>query len=196
MNKFSVEELFDLYKDIYNEAREGGDDDEQAGKKAWHEICEYEPAIKSGGLHEKDSRRTNLLSHIGGFRYRMKIREGGITHHKQVPDSIDKCVTMDRFDDDDVYWTERMESAAIHIGRIIDPKFVVTFIGPKKASQFSAYVGRLRNEGYKFVRDEYGWLITDYPPEPEPEPAPKQSPKIDKTLVESITAEVIRQLQL
>lgn len=201
MSEFSWEELFELYKRVYQNARSQGMDDAQAGKKAWQEVCEYAPEIKAGENYEKNTKRTKLLSNIGGFRYSVQVKGRGAVREpkREMKRNIqsDDSDGLDRFDNDDIFWTERMEAAALHVGRIVDPKFVTTFIGPHKARQFSAYIAALRGAGYKFVRDEYGWLVTDYPPEPEPEPVKKPEPigptfTLNRELIKVLLNEAVR----
>ena len=199
MSDFTLEELFELYKRVFLETREEGFDDDQAGKVAWQEVCTYAPELNVPENYKKDSFRTKLLSYIGGFRYSINVQESSCNSKQNHKDHINKLDDLDRFDNENTFFKDRMESAALLTGRIVDPKYLITFIGPFKAKQVTSYISHLRNDGYEFGRDEYGYFVISYPPEPEPEPEPEPksiSPmfNVSRELIEGIVTEVVNRL--
>ena len=174
MCEFNVSELFELYKNVFEGARDGGCDYDRAKEKAWQEIVEVCPDIVGSGNYQAGDKRTTLGSMVGGYLYSVKIKEGLVDRSPKQP-APKYQLDQGEIDYLEMNWKERWlalaKSGFIPFGCYFEP-----IIGVHKASQVSAYVSIMKTDyGMEYYKNDYGYVVTmpPYEPQPEPEPEPE-----------------------
>lgn len=194
MCDFSASELFELYKNIFESARDGGFDYDQAKEKAWQEIVEVCPDIAGSGNYQPGDKRTILGSMVGSFLYTVKTKEGLVDRAPKQP-APKTQVGEGEIDYLEMDWKKRWWLLAER-GFIPYLRYFEPIIGTFKASQLPSYISAMRTKyGMECHENDFGYIVTKPPIEPQPEPEPV-GPRfnITRELIEEITTEVVNRL--
>lgn len=156
MCSFGIEELFELYKSIYQKARNEGLDDKEAGERAKSEVCEICPDICSGEGYKPGDKKTKFWSMVGGYRYSIRVKDA------PVETALIESTAKEKEDSpffEGLNWTDCWRHACA-TGFVPYAEYVDHFLPRSKTRQWSAYKNFMQAEGWVFEDSEFGWKVT------------------------------------
>lgn len=187
MNEQEKDELFEYYKSELESGIANGLDVNEAHEKAMSGCQELYPDLRQRKEYVKGEWRTIFNGIVGVF-------------HKMHLTAMKKPTKKNQSNNSKLNKDNNKNKSVLSImkeiaksGRIPHEDYLGFAIWPRKASSVRVAVHKMREEGYEIgEKDDHGWPVHGYPPEPKPEPKQKHITPINP---EGISEEIKKKLK-